>query len=191
MNILYKWRDVNIITRNTIPLIVYSAIFSAVSIILAFMGSFSIFPVFPFLKADISDVPVFLATLLFGIPSGITILLTVSIIRALLFSSSGWIGFVIRITSAIVVIFLGTSKKCKNKLFKIFIITLGIALCLILKLSLNYFFWINFFSISKETINSLLFTIILPYNIIKILISILLAFMLRKYLDKYIKLKYR
>lgn len=181
----------NIITRNTVPLIVYSAIFSAVSIILAFIGSFSIFPVFPFLKADVSDMPVFLATLLFGIPSGTTILLTVSIIRALLFSSSGWIGFIIRITSIIVVVFLGISKKYENKLFKTLILALGIALCLILKLSLNYFFWINFFSISKKTISSLLFTIILPYNIIKVLISIFLAFMLRKYLDKYIKLKYR
>lgn len=176
--------------KNSVSLAVYSSIFSAVSIILAFIGSFSIFPVFPFLKADISDMPVFLATLLFGIPSGTTILLTVSIIRALLFSSSGWIGFVIRITSIIIVAFLGISRRYKNKLFKILIITLGIALCLALKLSLNYFFWINFFSISKETINSLLLTIILPYNIIKVLISILFAFMLRKYLDKYIKLKY-
>lgn len=169
--------------------IVYNSMFAVTSLVLAFIGNISIFPVFPFLKADISDMPVFLSTIIFGIPSGVNILLTVSTIRALLFSSSSWIGFVIRLTSIIIIFSLGFSKKIKSKFLKVLIIILGVVLCLILKLSLNYFFWINFFSISKSVISSLLFTIILPYNIIKILVSLILAIILKKHLIKYIKIK--
>ncbi len=171
--------------KNRIPTIVHNSMFSVMSLVLAFLGNLTLFPVFPFLKADLSDMPIYLATLVLGIPSGITVLLTVSIIRMLLFSASGWIGFIIRITTTILIIFLGIIQRYKlSKFFNIMIICVGIIICLIVKLSLNYFFWINFFSISKECLSSLLWSIILPYNIAKILFSVFIAFYVK---EKYIK----
>ena len=175
-------------SKNKISNIVHNSMFSVVSLLLAFLGNLTLFPVFPYLKADISDMPIFLATLVSGIPSGITVLMTVSIIRALLFSSSGWIGFLMRTATIVIIVALGIAKN-KSKTQKVLIITLGIVLYVIVKLSLNYFCWITFFSISKTLINSLLITIILPYNALKVLIGLLLAFIIYSHLNKYLKRK--
>lgn len=172
--------------KKQISTIVHNSMFSVMSLILAFLGNLTLFPVFPFLKADLSDMPIYLATLVSGIPSGITVLLIVSIIRMMLFSASGWIGFIMRFSSTILIVFLGIVKKYKlSNLSKIIIISIGIITCLLGKLSLNYFFWINVFSISKEFLNSLLFSIILPYNILKILFSLFIAFFVKKKYTKY------
>ena len=161
--------------------------FSVVSLILAFLGNLTLFPVFPYLKADISDMPIFLATLISGIPSGVTVLITVSIIRALLFSSSGWIGLVMRSATLIMIIALGISKSKNNKIYKWIIIFLGITIYISAKLSLNYFCWTNFFDISKNIISPLLFTIILPYNATKVTVCLIIAFILYSHLNKYLK----
>ena len=171
--------------KNRIPTIVHNSMFSVMSLVLAFLGNLTLFPVFPYLKADLSDMPIYLATLISGTSSGLTVLLIVSAIRMLLFSASGWIGFIIRITSTVLIIFLGTSRKYNiPKLFKVIIVGIGIVMCIFVKLSLNYFFWTNFFPISKECLNSLLWSIILPYNIAKILFSLFIAFWVKK---KYVK----
>ena len=162
--------------------------FSVVSLILAFLGNLTLFPVFPYLKADFSDIPIFLATLISGIPSGITVLVTASIIRALLFSSSGWIGLIMRSATLIIICALGIAKN-KQIIIKWFILILSIGLYVVAKLSLNYFCWINFFSISPDLINSLLVAIILPYNLIKVVVCMVLSMVIYSRLNKYIKRK--
>ena len=171
--------------KKRIPTLVHNSMFSVMSLVLAFLGNLTLFPVFPYLKADLSDMPIYLATLISGAPSGMTVLLTVSTIRMLLFSASGWIGFIIRMTSTVLIIFLGIAQKYTlSKIFKIIIVGIGIVICIFVKLSINYFFWTNFFPISKECLNSLLWSIILPYNIAKISFSLLIAFLVKK---KYVK----
>ena len=171
--------------KKRIPTLVHNSMFSVMSLVLAFLGNLTLFPVFPYLKADLSDMPIYLATLISGASSGMTVLLTVSTIRMLLFSASGWIGFIIRMTSTVLIIFLGIAQKYTlSKIFKIIIVGIGIVICIFVKLSINYFFWTNFFPISKECLNSLLWSIILPYNIAKISFSLLIAFLVKK---KYVK----
>lgn len=159
--------------------IVYNAVFIIMSLILAVL--FGKFSISPFLKLDFSDIPIFLATLISGASSGITVLFIVSFLRSLLFSSAGWIGFLIRITTAIVVVGLDLFWHKKVKIvYKILGITFCIALCLTVKLSLNYYFWINFFGISPDVINSMILIIILPYNLLKILFALIGALLLEK-----------
>lgn len=172
--------------KNKVSLIVYNSMFSVMSLILVFISNFSLFPVFPYLKADISDMPVYLATIFSGAYSGVTVLLTVSIIRALLFSSSGWIGAVMRFASIFLIIAISISRR-KSLPVKIIILSLGVVFSVILKLILNYFCWINFFSIPEITVKSMLFSVVLPYNLIKALISLTLALLLSSKLKKYIK----
>ncbi len=174
--------------QNKVLTTVYNSMFIVISLILGFFGRLSIFPVFPFLKLDFSDIPVFLVTLIFGIPSGILVLLISSVFRALMFSSSGWIGLVIRSTSLIVVVFIGMFYKEKfKKVYKILGITLGIFLCLTIKLILNYFLWINFFSISPELLNTFMASVIIPYNLLKLIITTVSAILLVNPVKKLIK----
>ena len=167
--------------------IVYNAVFIIMSLILAlFFGKISIFP---FLKLDFSDLPVFLATLISGASSGIIVLFVVSFLRSLMFSSAGWIGFLIRITTVIVVIGLDLfwHKKIKT-LYKVLGISFFVILCLSVKLVLNYYFWINFFGISPGVINGMLATIILPYNLLKTTLMLVVSILLEKPLKKLIGL---
>ncbi len=174
-------------TRN----IVHNSLFSSISLILALFGNITIFPVFPFLKLDFSEFPIYLATLIYGVPSGLSVLFTVSLIRMLLFSTSGIIGFIIRSSSVIIILFLGLSLRFKNKILKFFIITIGLCINIIIKLSLNYYFWINFFSISRELLSSALFKIILPYNLIKLSSCLILAIYFKKYIKNKLKGSYK
>lgn len=168
--------------------IAYNSVFIVLSLILGFLGRLSILPIFPFLKLDFSDIPIFLSTLISGIPSGLIVLFVSLILRTFMFSSSGWIGFVIRSTSAIIVVFLGmfNSKKIK-KTFKVLGMTLGILICLSFKLIINYFLWTNFFNISPEIINKFMISIIIPYNLLKLIITVLSSYFLVNYVNKIIK----
>lgn len=172
--------------KNKVSSIVYNSMFSVMSLMLVFISNFSLFPVFPYLKADISDMPVYLAAVFSGTYSGISVLLTVSIIRALLFSSSGWIGAVMRLASVFLIIAIGASRN-KSIYSKIIFLTLGVILSVTFKLMLNYFCWLNFFSIPEITIKSMLFSIVLPYNLIKTVLSLSLALLLNSKLKKFIK----
>lgn len=168
--------------------IAYNSVFIVLSLILGFLGRLSILPIFPFLKLDFSDIPVFLSTLISGIPSGLIVLFVSLILRTFMFSSSGWIGFVIRSTSAIIVVFLGifNSNKIK-KPFKILGITFGILICLFFKLIINYLLWTNFFNISPTIINKFMISVIIPYNLLKLVITILSSYILGNYVNKIIK----
>lgn len=167
--------------------IVYNAVFIIMSLILALL--FGKISIFPFLKLDFSDLPVFLATLISGASSGIIVLFVVSFLRSLMFSSAGWIGFLIRITTVIVVIGLDLFWHKKIKMiYKILGISFFIVLCLIFRLILNYYFWIDFFGISPNIIDGMLFTIILPYNLLRILASLIAAIFLEQPLKKLIGL---
>ena len=128
---------------------------------------------------DFSDIPIFISTLLFDSSYGYIILILVSIIRCLLFSYAGWPGVIIRVlTTSVAVLFLSLYKK-SGKHFWMFSISASL-LSTLIKLPLNYFFWINFFSMNYEYVNSILFSIIMPANIIKMIINISFAYLLCK-----------
>lgn len=174
--------------QNKVLTTVYNSMFIVITLVLGFFGRLSIFPVFPFLKLDFSDIPVFLVTIISGIPSGIFVLLISSAFRSLMFSSSGWMGFIIRSTSLIMIIFIGIFYKAKiKKIYKILGIILGILLCLIIKLMLNYFVWLNFFSISHDLVNAFMLSIIVPYNFLKLIITTVSAFLLANPVRKIMK----
>lgn len=171
--------------RNNTLNIAYNAVFTAIALVLGFVGRLSVFPVFPFLKLDFSDIPVFLSAIVLGAPYGVMALLVASALRTLLFSSSGWIGFAIRFTSVIVIMFIGWFYKSKfSPAAKMFGLIAGSVLCLAVKLTLNCFFWINCFSIFQEVLNVYMLTIILPYNILKIAITLSCALFLEKPVKK-------
>lgn len=161
--------------------IVNNAMFTVISVILSFLVHIPISALLPFLKLDFSEAPIFIATLISGVGSGLTVLFASNLIRTISFSTVGWIGFVIRMTSVFIVLALGVARKRNINIFcKAFIITLGLIVCLLIKIPINYVFWTTFFGFSKEFLSPLMLTIVVPFNIVKITINVLIAFWLYK-----------
>ena len=172
--------------QNRIFMLVHNALFIVVALILGFVGrNISIFPVLPFLKVDLSDIPVFISTLIFGTGSGLTVLFVVNLLRTLFFSNIGLVGFTLRIVSAIMVIFLGYFCKENAKLSrKILGLFLGVITYTIFITILNYFFYLNFLAYSQKMIAIVLLPITVPFNIVKLLVITLVAMTLVKPIQK-------
>lgn len=159
----------NEISRNKVLIMIQNSMFTAISLALSLIIKIPIIPSVPFLKLDISDIPIFIATLMSGITSGVTVLFCVSLIRTLLFSTAGWAGFIIRMTSVVIIFMLG--KFCRNKnrniFYTVFIALIAVILCVFLKTAISYILWMLFFNMSKEYLNGIIFTAVIPFNIIK------------------------
>ena len=160
---------------NKIMIMIQNSMFTAISLAMAIIIKIPLVPSVPFLKLDISDIPILIATLASGTTSGITVLFSVSILRTILFSSAGWAGFIIHMTSAISVIIIGEFLKDKNAsiIKNIPIILLATLLCMSIKIPISYILWVYIFNMPKEYLNGIIFTIIIPFNIIKSMINCL------------------
>lgn len=171
--------------------IVTLALLSAIGLVLMTIVRFPIFPSASFLEYDMGDLPVILATLFFDIPSGLIVLLVISVIQGLTVSAgSGWIGIVMHlIASGAFVICLGLiTKKTKNiKTIAIGDIA-GIILMAGLMGIMNLIFTPIFMGTPVEAVKDMMLPIILPFNLIKGVIntavSLILYFPLIKILKK-------
>ena len=153
--------------------IALSGLFASFSLLLSFLGHYLTIPMFLGFKLDISDFPVFTSTLLFGSSYGYIILFVVNFIKTFFFSSAGWPGFFMRITSFISIFFLGLFFKKKRNLF--FYSTLSVIVLILIKVPMSCLFWVIFKSMPIDQLYNLVFPIILPYNLLKSLINTLLA----------------
>lgn len=177
---MQSYQVVNKIPYNKFKIFSQNIVFSLISLVIAFITRVPVIPSLPFLKLDISDAPILIATLISGVSSGISVLVTVSIMRFMLFSSAGIVGFLIRMTSILVILSLGYFRKeNKNFIKKIIVLLLGIASCIAIKIPLNYVFWVYMFSIPKDVILNMLMPYILPFNIFKIFLNCIIAFLLK------------
>ena len=171
-------------TKN-IKKVAISGLFAAFSLLLSFMGHYLVVPIFLGIKLDISDFPIFTSTLLFGPSYGYISLLAVSLIRTFSFSIAGLPGFFMRMVSSISVFFLGFYFKQKEK--KNYCFLLSIVFYTILKIPFSYIFWTRFNSMPINLINSLITTLIIPYNFFKVLINTILSVLLYKKTKKIFK----
>ncbi|BED92755.1 MAG: ECF transporter S component [Candidatus Paraimprobicoccus trichonymphae] len=152
-----------------------NSIFTVISIILSIFIKIPVNFSLPFLKLEISDSIILIVSVILGIRSGVYILITVNILRTLFFSTASWIGFIIRSLNIILIFIFYYFFKSKNIIFKYFLIIFGTALFLAIKIPLNYFFWVHIFGISRNVLDILVFKVIVPFNIIKVLSNYFLA----------------
>ena len=166
---------------NNIRITTYNAMFIVISLILGFLGRMSIFAMVPFLKLDFSDIPAFLATLLFGFSSGAIVLIISSLIRSMMFSSVGWISFVVKLTMLLMLFFISKSNEINKRTHKIILILVGSILYLVIKLISNYFIWRYFFGMTTEFLKTIMLPIVIPYNCIRLLVNLVVSSILFKY----------
>lgn len=158
--------------------IAVSSLLASFSLVLAIISHYLSVPMVPMLKVDISDFPIFLSTFLLGAPSGYIILFAVSFIRSLFFSSAGWTGFIMRMVSCIPIFFIGIYQKKGQKLFLLMIC--ATIFSVFVKIPVSYIFWTKFHFMPPEFIKSIMFPIVIPYNLIKNLVNLLLAYLFYK-----------
>ena len=145
--------------KNRSKMIATVSILSAMSVCLSYFANFTL-PFLSFFKLDFSDIPSYIASMLFGEFYGLSILLVTSIIRMFTGDVITFTSFLMRMSSSINIIFLGIYKKI-NKNFYLLCI-LSAIIVVIIRLPLSYNLWVNFYKVPKEIfIHKMRFSIII------------------------------
>lgn len=145
------------------------AFLAALSIVLAYIIRFPIFPAVAFLEYEPADVPIFIAAFLFGPWWGIGITIVVSAIQAMTVSaSSGVIGFAMHVfaTGAFVLVagFMTRKNKSTRRMVEAF--CAGTLTMVALMIPLNLIFT-PMYGVPLQTVKDLMLPFIVPFNLIK------------------------
>ena len=156
------------------------ALLGALSSLLMFF-EFPILPAAPFLKYDPSDILIIFVGLFFKPSQGIVVVLVKSIIFAISGkNATGFIGLIADIIASVTILLGTVGIYCykSSKVSFIAGIVIGtIALVLVMAL-LNQFVFFNILGIEKAAIGPLVLSAVIPFNIIKGLISSILGCLL-------------
>ena len=87
-------------TKFNVLQMVQMAMLSAIAIVLVAFVRIPLVPSMEFLKYDMADAPILIATLLFGTLPGLTVLFIVSVIQAFFFGGDGWVGLLMHFVAS-------------------------------------------------------------------------------------------
>ena len=186
-------------TQKQVLKITLAGVFSALSVVLALLIHFPIFPPVPFLEYDPADVTIYLMTIVLGPAYGIGMTVAVSVIQGLTVSSaSGWVGIVMHIVAtgsfvAAESVVLWFAKKMRananenEKRVAPLVSSLGAAVSIVAGVAAvtgvmalwNLFLTPFFMGIPRSAVLEL-YPYIIAFNVIKPLINGVVAFALYK-----------
>lgn len=160
------------------------AVLSALAFILDFL-SFPILPYAPFLKIDFGDVPVFTAGFAMGPIFGIVVSLVKNLLQ-MPFSNTGFVGeFSNFIQGAVfVIVSCAIYKKHKGILSAVIAMVAAILSVTAVGMLTNYFIMLPLYGIPKNTILPMIFTAILPFNLIKFSLQSVAVMLLYKHIAR-------
>lgn len=150
------------------------AMLAALSVVLMLVVRFPLIPTASFLEYDMGDVPVLIATFLFGSLPGFAVLVIESLIQAItVSSSSGWVGFVMHVCSSGVFLLAAglIYKKIKSVKGLIFGLAVGSIVMTLIMIPLNLIFTVHFLGTPREAVISMLIPAIIPFNLFKAVIN--------------------
>ncbi|MDD2214733.1 MAG: ECF transporter S component [Oscillospiraceae bacterium] len=156
------------------------AILTALSIVLLLLIQFPIFPATPYLKYDMADVPVILGGLLLGPLPGLLILALAAAIQAFLIVGDGIIGFVMHFLASSILmllpaLFFRHSAKKSNVIVGG---VLGVVAMAAMMAFWNLIFTPIYTGMPRSAIVPLLLPAIVPFNLIKGGVNMLISFVL-------------
>ena len=182
------------IKKDSVVRLVQKSMLLALAIVLMLIVRFPLLPAAKFLEYDLGDIPVIIATLFFGIPSGVLILIVEALVQSLTVSAeSSWQGFVMHVLSSalfllITYVFyrLGV-KKGKQSVFLIIGLALSAVFTAAVMIPLNLIFTPMYLHVPIEAVKELMLPVIIPFNLIKCAINAALSFMIFVPLEKILK----
>ena len=170
--------------KNTARRISVLAMFAAISVVLVAFVHFPLIPSAPFLEYDMADIPIIIATLLFGVVPGLAVLLVTSVVQAFAFGGNGIIGLVMHfIASGAMVVIIGLI--CKNdKSYKKLIpaMVLGCLAMVAIMIPMNLILTPMFMGAPVEAVKQMLLPAIIPFNAIKSVLNCIISALLYKLL---------
>lgn len=178
--------------RNDTNKMVKLAVLSAVSLLLMFAIRFPIIPAAPFLEYEPGDLPILIATFLYGPVAGLTITVVVSVIQAFTVSAgSGWIGAVMHIISTGTMVIIAGNIYRRMHTFKgaILALVVGTAAMVLVMIPLNLFFTTLFLGVPVEVVKSMIVPVIIPFNLFKGIANSVLTVLVYKSVAKILRVE--
>lgn len=172
--------------------ITFLAMLIALSIALVAIIHFPIIPSAAFLEYDPADVPILIATFAFGTKAGLLITLIVSIIQGFTVSAaSGLYGILMHViaTGSFVVVAGLMYGKEKSKNHAILALLAGTITMTVTMIAANLLVTPYFLKVSVEVVVGMLWTAIIPFNLIKAGLNSIITFIVYKAVSKFIREK--
>lgn len=159
------------------------AILAALSILLAFLVRFPLFPALPFLEYDMADVPVLLGGFLFGPVPGLLLTLTASLIQGVTVSAqAGPAGIFMHVlaTGAYVLTASLVYRKMHSRQGALAGLFMGTLAMTALMVPLNLLITGWYMGVPLQQLLPLFFPYIIPFNLFKGLVNGAVTFLVYK-----------
>ncbi len=164
-------------TRNMVAI----AFFSALAVVLMWFPKFPLIPSVPFMSYDFSDVPVLIGTFSLGPVAGIFIVTIKNILYFITRSRSGLIGTYMNWSTTLVFVvtagFIYHHVK-RNRWGALLGMVLGTALFTVVAVVNNIYIALPAWGIPTEQIAPLITSAVIPFNLLRGLISTLMTMLL-------------
>lgn len=176
--------------RIKVDLMVKMAVLCALSLVLLLLIRFPIIPSAAFLEYEPADVPILIGGFLFGPLAGFIITMVASLIQAVTVSASGgWVGFVMHViaTGTLVMVSSFIYKRFHTLRGGIIALAVGSLSMTLIMIPSNLFFTVRFYGVPYDTVKAMLFTAIIPFNLIKSVINSIIVILVYKSAGKVLR----
>ncbi|MEG1583508.1 MAG: ECF transporter S component [Anaerovorax sp.] len=174
------------VNKKTVKLI-KMAMLCAISLVLVLLIRIP-FPPAPFLVYDPADIPIFIGAFAFGPLAGFAITVIVSFVQAFILGGDGIIGFFMHVvaTGAFVLVSGFIYKRNKTRKTAVIALICGTIIMVVTMLLWNVIVTPIFLGVPKEAVMGMLFTVILPFNLLKAGINSIVTFITYKSIAKFL-----
>mgnify|MGYP001176409434 CR=1 FL=1 len=165
------------------------AVLAALGIVLMLALRFPLIPSAPHLEYDPADIPILIGGFMFGPVAGLVITVIVSFIQAVTVSAqSGWIGFVMHIIASGTLVLVASLiyKKVRTLKGAITSLVAGSLAMILIMIPANLYFAPKF-GIPYEVVKAGLTVSVIPFNIIKTVLTSVLTMLIYKPLGRAFK----
>lgn len=176
--------------KTNVRRLVYLAIFCAISVVLIYLIHLPLFPAAPFLEYDPADVPLLLSGFMFGPVWGLLTTVVACAVQATSVSaSSGIIGFFMHVfATGVYVLVAGTiyhfSRKSLGATIAALIAATLAATAMMIPLNLIF---TPMYGTPIEAVRDMMWTVIVPFNLIKFSMNSVITALLYRLLRRFIK----
>lgn len=162
-------------------------VLSALAIVLVLLIHVPLIPAAPWLEYDPADIPILIATFLYGPWWGLLMTIVVSVIQGTTVSTaSGWIGIVMHIlaTGAYVIVAGSIYQRKKTMKRAIVALVVGALAMTVVMVGCNMFFMPLFLQKELKDVIGLLIPAVIPFNLLKAGINAAVTFLVYKSISR-------
>ena len=178
-------------SNERVKMITRLGMLAAISVVLASLIHFPLFPAASYLVYDPADIPVLLSAFLYGPAAGVAVTVIVSVIQGITVSAEGqFIGIIMHIvaTSAFCIVASLIYRKKQDVAHLAVGLVLGALAMAVLMCGMNLLLTPIYTGMPVSAVAEMIVPIILPFNLLKAGINALVTFLvylpLRSALDK-------